>query len=417
MMGLEYMLARRMERGGGAERGVVMMRIAAITVALALAVMIVTLSVFVGFREEIASDFRGFSSDVAVVDVSGFGRSEAQVMASDDEFRRQVATLEGVAAVGEYATVGCMVKSGDNVVGVQLKGVAEGYPLEWWQSKMMQGEMPDFTAEARTKQLLISLSMARRLAVEVGSKIEILYLDSATKPRRDSFRVAGIFSTGMEEMDSGIALADVRDVRRLAGWGEGQITGYDVVLHNPKHADKVAAQIDDIIMELPDESGAVSALAATMQMRYPVVFDWLKAHTVIAQTIILIMMVVLLFNMAAAMLIMVFERIGTIGVLKAQGMRNGAIRKVFLYRAALLFVKGAVWGNVVGLAVVAVQAVWHPIKLDPEGYMLAFLPVRWELWWWVVLNLATLAATVLVMVLPSAMVARLRPEQSLKYKL
>ena len=128
-------------------------------------------------------------------------------------------------------------------------------------------------------------------------------------------------------------------------------------------------------------------------------------------------MVVLLFNMAAAMLIMVFDRIGMIGVLKAQGMRNGAIRRVFLYRAAILFVKGAAWGNVIGLVLVAVQAVWHPIKLNPEGYILSELPVSVSLWWWLLLNVATLAATVVAMVLPSTMVARIKPEQSLKYKL
>lgn len=417
MMSLEYMLARRMEQGSGVERGVVMMRIAAITVALAVATMIITLSVFVGFREEITSDFRGFAADVAVIDVAGFGRSEAQAMEADREFEAQVRALAEVRSMGAYATVGCMVKSGDNVVGLQLKGVDKDYPLEWWQTKIVEGSVPDIKASARSKQLLLSRATARSLAVEVGDKIEILYIDEQTKPRRDSFRVAGIFSTGLEEMDRSLALADVRDVRRLAGWGNNLVTGYDIMLQSPEQAGDVATRIDQIIETLPDHSGVVSALAATTQMRNPVVFDWLKAHTVIAQTIIIIMMVVLLFNMAAAMLIMVFERIGTIGVLKAQGMRNSAIRKVFLYRAALLFIKGAVWGNIIGLAVVAVQALWHPIKLDPDGYMLTQLPVRWELWWWAVLNVATLLATVLVMVLPSAMVARLRPEQSLKYKL
>lgn len=416
-MGLEYMLARRMERGGGVERGVVMMRIATITVALAVATMIITMSVFVGFREEITSDFRGFAADIAVVDIAGFGRGEAQTMTSDEVFEAQVNALAEVRSMGEYATVGCMAKSGDNVVGLQLKGVDEDYPLEWWQTKVIEGSVPDVKALARSKQLLVSLATARSLAVEVGDKIEILYIDAGTKPRRDSFRVAGIFSTGLEEMDKALALADVRDVRRLAGWNDSQITGYDIMLHDPQQSIEVAVRIDDIIAGLPDHSGMVSALAATTQMRHPVVFDWLKAHTIIAQTIIIIMMIVLLFNMAAALLIMVFERIGTIGVLKAQGMRNSAIRRVFLYRAALLFVKGAVWGNIIGLAVVAVQALWHPIRLDPNGYMLAFLPVRWELWWWVALNIGTLLATVLVMVLPSAMVARLRPEQSLKYKL
>lgn len=417
MMNFEYLLARRSQQGDGASRGVVMMRIAAITVALGLAVMIITLAVFMGFRREITSDFRGFASDVAIIDIAGFGRSEVQVMEADTLLQRQVAELEEVAHIAPWGQVGVMVKSGDNVVGLQLKGVGEEYPLQWWQEKIIEGSLPDVAAEVRSKQLLISQASANNLNVGVGDKIELLFLDSGAKPRRDSFRIAGIYSTGMEEMDRALALADIRDVRRLAEWEQNQITGYDVVLHRPDNAPQVAAAIEAMIMELPDQSGATSAIAATTQMRYPVVFDWLKAHTIIAQTVIIIMMVVLLFNMAAAMLIMVFDRIGMIGVLKAQGMRNAAIRKVFLYRAAMLFLKGAAWGNVVGLAFVAVQALWHPIRLDPDGYMLSHLPVSWEIWWWLTLNVAALAATVMVMVLPSAMVARIRPEQSLKYKL
>ncbi len=411
------MLARRTAQSEGSERGVVMMRIAAVTVALGVAVMILTLAVFVGFRCEISSSFRGLAADVSVMDVVSYGRSSMVVVEADDRFAEQVAQLAQVESVTPYATVGCMVKSGDNVVGLQLKGITPDYPLEWWQSKIVEGSLPDLGSESRTKQLLLSQATARRLDVGVGDKIEVLYMDSDSKPRRDSFRVAGLYSTGMEEMDCSMALADIRDVRRLALWGEEQISGYDVMLREGADAQAMVLRIDELITELPDESGMVSTIATTPAMRFPVVFDWFKAHTVIAQTVLIIMMVVLLFNMASAMLIMVFDRIGMIGVLKAQGMRNGAIRRVFLYRAAMLFVKGAVWGNVIGLVLVAVQAVWHPIKLDPEGYILSELPVSVSLWWWLLLNVATLAATVVAMVLPSTMVARIKPEQSLKYKL
>ena len=417
MKNLEYMLARRTAQSEGSERGVVMMRIAAVTVALGVAVMILTLAVFVGFRREISSSFRGLAADVSVMDVMSYGRSSMVVVEADSDFADQVAQLAQVESVAPYATVGCMVKSGDNVVGLQLKGITPDYPLEWWQSKIVEGSLPDLGSESRTKQLLLSQATARRLDVGVGDKIEVLYMDSDSKPRRDSFRVAGLYSTGMEEMDCSMALADIRDVRRLALWGEEQISGYDVMLSEGADAQTMVESIDELITELPDDSGMISTIATTPAMRFPVVFDWFKAHTVIAQTVLIIMMVVLLFNMAAAMLIMVFDRIGMIGVLKAQGMRNGAIRRVFLYRAAILFVKGAAWGNVIGLVLVAVQAVWHPIKLNPEGYILSELPVSVSLWWWLLLNVATLAATVVAMVLPSTMVARIKPEQSLKYKL
>ena len=417
MKRLEYILAQRTARADGGSRGVVMMHIATLTVALALAVMIITLAVFTGFRRQISSDFRGFASDVVLFDVAALGRSEGAPIAGDESVKRWIAEQKEVKSVSEYAAVGCMIKNGDKVVGLQIKGIGTDCDTEWWASHIKQGTLPDLEAESRSKQLLISQSTARSLEVEVGDKLELLYLDSGTSPRRDSFRVAGIYSTGMEEMDRSMALADIRDVRRLAGWGDEMIKGYDIMLRRAEDAERVARRIDDEIAQLPDDNPLMNTLATTIEERYPVVFDWLKAHTIIAQTILIIMMVVLLFNMAAAMLIMVFDRIGMIGVLKAQGMRNKAIARIFLYRAALLFARGAAWGNAVGLALIAVQAVWHPVKLDPEGYMISELPVSIGLGWWALLNIATLAITVAVMVLPSMMVARIKCEESLKYKL
>ena len=247
---MEYQLARRTAHSQSGGRGAVMMRIATITVALGLAVMIVTLAVFTGFRREIVADFRGFSSDVEIIDISGFGRSEPQPMERDEELELFVQQLPEVRSVAEYAVAGCMIKSGERVVGLQLKGIGADYPTEWWEESMVEGTLPDVKAENRTKQLLISQATARALEVAVGDKLELLYIDGGERPRRDSFRVAGIYSTGMEEMDRTIALADVRDVRRLAGWSADQIMGYDVMLHNAADADAVAERIDKRIAAL-----------------------------------------------------------------------------------------------------------------------------------------------------------------------
>ena len=169
-----------------------MMRIATITVALGLAVMILTLAVFTGFRREIVADFRGFASDVEIIDIAGYGRSEMRPMVKDDEFREQIASMAEVESIAEYAVAGCMIKSGDKVVGLQLKGIGSDYPTEWWQESLVEGALPDFESESRTKQLLISQATARKLEAAVGDKLELLYVDSDSSPRRDSFRIAGI---------------------------------------------------------------------------------------------------------------------------------------------------------------------------------------------------------------------------------
>ena len=415
MNNLEYMLARRTAQHDGESRTAVMMRIATISVALALAVMIVTLAVFNGFRREIYADLRGFGADIQLMEVSGL-RRDARPIEYEPLLKERVAALDGVKSVAPYIVMGGMAKSGEQTLGLQLKGIDASYNTEWWQSRMVEGQMPAVAAEERTKQILLSRTTAERLTVGVGDKIEILYVSAISGARRDSYKVSGLYHTGLEEMDAALAIADLRDVRRTVAWEGEMISGYDVMLHKIGDSERVAEAIDEMLYT-DEQIQTESCLPATLEMRNPVVFDWLKAHTVIAEVVIIIMMAVLLFNMAAAMLIMVFDRIGMIGALKAQGMRSAAIRRIFLYRAAILFVRGAVWGNAVGGALVAMQALWHPIKLDPTGYMLSVLPVSVSATWWILLNVATLAATIAVMVLPSAMVARIRPEESLKYKL
>ena len=418
-MRIEYMLAERTARYEKGSRSTVMMRLASITVGLGIAVMIIALAVVAGFRQQINGALRGLMADVVVCDVTGLLRQEAESVAPSAEFVRQMGELSGIRSVAPQVVLGGMAKSGDNVAGLQIKGVDGSYDTSWWREVLVEGSLPDFNAEHRGKELLLSLATARLLDVGVGDKVEMLFAMGEERPRRDRFKVSGIYTTGLEEMDLKMALGDVRDVRRIAGWGDDEVSGYDVMLSEGASADEVSQAIFQLINRLDDEGDeSVGTLVANdIRERFPVVFDWLKAHSINARVIIVIIMVVVVFNMTAAMLIMVLDRTAMIGSLKALGMRNGAIRRMFLYRAARLFALGALWGNVVALALVGVQALWHPVELDPSGYMLNELPVRVELWRVVLLNVGALVVTVVTMLLPSAMIARISPSESLKYKL
>ena len=418
-MKIEYMLAERTARYEKGSRSTVMMRLASVTVGLGIAVMIITLSVVAGFRQQINGALRGMMADMTICDVSGFMRQESEAVRPSEEFVREVGALCGVKSISPQVVLNGMAKSGDNVAGLQLKGIDAKYATEWWQSVIVEGSLPDVAAEHRGKELLLSEATAQKLDVAVGDKVEMLFAVGDERPRRDRFKVSGIYRTGLEEMDLRLAVADMRDVRRIAGWADDEVSGYDVMLDDGADAEAVSDDIFQIIdrrYDAGDESVG-SLVVNSIRERFPVVYDWLKAHNINARVIIVIIMVVVLFNMAAAMLIMVLDRTAMIGSLKALGMRNGAIRRMFIYRAARLFAVGALWGNVVALVLVGVQAVWHPVELNPSGYMLTELPVKVELWRVVLLNVGALAVTVVVMLLPSAMIARISPSESLKYKL
>ena len=416
MYNVEYLIAHRTAQSDRSSRSSVMTRIAVITVALGVAAILLTLAVVSGFRHEMYADLRGFNADLSIVDGLALAGSE-RLLPYSEALVERCAAVEGVESIAPYVTVGGMAKCGDNVLGLQIKGVDTTYDTSWWQSRLVEGELPDFGAEQRGREILLSRSTASLLEVGVGDRVEMLFVEGGARPRRDAFKVVGLFHTGLEEMDRAMALGDVRDVRRVASIAADEVSGYDVMIADINKAERIAEALDEeIFVEAQGDDSYISTVAATLQRRHPVIFDWMKAHTVIARAVIIIMMVVLLFNMAAAMLIMVFDRIGMIGVLKAQGMRTAAIRRVFLYRAALIFVQGALWGNVIGGVLIAVQWQWQVVRLNPAGYMLSVLPVDVG-WWWLWLNVGALALAVAVMVLPSMLVARVMPERSLRYKL
>ena len=415
MQSLEYLIARRTASSDSESRTSVMSRIATVTVALAMAAMILTLAVVQGFRRQIYADLSGFGADVRIVDVATLSGTDQLIPLSRDMLQ-SVAATDGVAWAAPYVVADGMAKCGDNVVGLQLKGVGPTYNTEWWQSRLVEGALPDFGAEQRGRQMLLSRATASLLGIGVGDKVEMLFVED-NRPRRDAFRVVGLYHTGFEEMDRVVALCDERDVRREVAIADDRVSGYDVAIADGYQIGDVAAALDEeIFLQAGQDEGFVSTLAATLRMRHPVIFDWMQAHTVIARAVIIIMMVVLLFNMAAAMLIMVFDRIGMIGALKALGLRTAAIRRIFLYRAALIFVRGAVWGNLVGGVLALVQWQWQVIRLDPTGYMLSVLPIDIG-WWWLWLNVGAFAVAIVVMLLPSVVVAGIQPERTLRYKL
>ena len=135
-----------------------------------------------------------------------------------------------------------------------------------------------------------------------------------------------------------------------------------------------------------------------------------------AVVILVIMLVVAFFNMSAALLILVLERIRMIGVLKALGMQNGSLRKVFLYRAAMIALRGFAWGNGIGLAVCWLQDHFHLLKLDAEGYILSAVPIALEWGWWLLLNVGFAVAIILLMLLPTSVVATVKPDETMRYE-
>lgn len=414
-MNLEYLIASRTALSAeGNTKPNVMVRIATLSVAVGLAVMIVTMAVVAGFKRDISQKMSGFTSHVQVSYIRSANSLESTPILRNDRVEELIRSAEGFRSMSIYALKGGVIKSGEGVAGVMLKGVASDYDNGFFGKALVEGEMPRIGDSVRHKDILLPKVVADRLDLCVGDRVEMLFVEEDALPHRDRFKICGLFATGMDEMDEKFALTDIRNVQRLSGWDAQTITGYEV---NIDDFSRVAEFTDNLNMSLLFEGGdeAVNIAAISVEELYGVIFGWLKTHDVNAVVIITIMIAVALFNMMSALLIMVLERTRMVGVLKALGMNNSSLQRIFLYRASFLVVRGMLWGNAVGIGLCLLQKWTHLLKLDSSGYMLSEVPIAFG-WWLLWLNAGVLAVIVLLLVLPARIVASIKPGEAMRYE-
>ncbi len=411
---IEIFIARRISSQRGETKNV-MIRIAVATIAVGMAVMILAMAVIRGFREEITNTLSGFGSHVRVVSLDAGSSFESSPVRYDTTLIRSFRTIPHLYSVFPYAVKGGIIKTSEAIQGVMLKGVPDGYDFSFFTDNLLEGNLPRIGDSVRRKDLLISRKTADLLSLKTGDRVELLFVSDALPVRRDLFQICGIFASGMDELDKTITLTDIRNVQRLNGWDTDQITGYEIMTDRFDRLEEVTEALYEKTVDptiSPDQMLKVEDIVSLN----PNIFDWLRAHNVNAAVIIVIMLLVALLNMISALLIILLEKTAMIGTLKALGMRNRPIRRIFLLRSLRIILYGLLWGNLVGLSLALLQKYTHLVKLDSSGYMLSEVPVSLQAGWWIELNIGVPLVILTLLMIPVMAVSRITPEKTIRYQ-
>lgn len=414
-MNLEFFIARRTAQPAPGNKPGVMERIAVVSVALSVGVMILALAVMMGFKREVTRKMTAFAAHAVLTDVRGVNALDSEPVHRSDRLEELIRSTDGFVSLAPYAVKGGIVRTADAVEGILLKGVDTAYGWSFFREWLLEGELPRVGDTIRTKDILLSRNLAERLMLRPGDRVEMLFVEQDDLPRRDRFKVSGIYFSGMDEMDNRVVMTDLRNVQRLSDWAPEEISGYEIFTRDLSQADAFARTLGRTLLYDDSETTDNLAVSSITQL-YPNIFDWLKAHDVNAAVVIVIMLVVAFFNMTSALLILVLERVRMIGLLKALGMRNGALRRIFLYRAAFIALRGLAWGNAVGVGLCLIQKYFHLVKLSSEGYLLSEVPVVLGAGWWLLLNAGVLAAIVALLTLPAYIVSTVKPDEAIRYE-
>lgn len=414
-MNLEFFIARRTAQPAPGNKPGVMERIAVVSVALSVGVMILALAVMMGFKREVTRKMTAFAAHAVLTDVRGTNALDNEPVRRSSRLEELIRSADGFVSLAPYAVKGGIVRTADAVEGILLKGVDTAYDWSFFREWLLEGELPRVGDTIRTKDILLSRNLAERLMLRPGDRVEMLFVEQDDLPRRDRFKVSGIYSSGMDEMDNKVVMTDLRNVQRLSDWAPEEISGYEIFTRDLAQADAFARTLGRTLLYDDSETTDNLAVSSIVQL-YPNIFDWLKAHDVNAAVVIVIMLVVAFFNMTSALLILVLERVRMIGLLKALGMRNGALRRIFLYRAAFIALRGLAWGNAAGVGLCLIQKYFHVVKLSSEGYLLSEVPVALGAGWWLLLNAGVLAAIVALLTLPAYIVSTVKPDEAIRYE-
>ena len=415
-MNWKLFVARRIYRSKEGEKQVSRPAVFIATwgIAIGLAVMIVSVAVVIGFKHEVRDKVVGIGSDIAITNFDTQKSHETMPVAANDSLMEVLQGMEGVKHVQRYSTKPGMIMTEDNFLGMVLKGVSQEYDWTFLKKHLLEGEIPAFNDTASTNRTLVSRTIADKLDIHTGDKLYTYYIEGE-KVRARRLEVAGIYQTNFALYDDLFLLTDLYTVNRLNAWQKDQVSGIEVEVTDYVRLQEVKEALRSELDMRKDRYGGIY-YTQSVEEQNPQIFAWLDLLDMNVWVILLLMTGVAGFTMISGLLIIILERTNMIGVLKALGADNLAIRKLFLNFSVFLIGRGMCWGNIVGLMFVWVQSSFHPFKLDPSVYYVDSVPVEFNLWWWVLLNACSLFISVMMLVGPSYLITRIHPVKSIRFE-
>jgi len=413
-LNLEYFIARRLILGKEHKISISapIIKIAIAAIAMGLIMMLIAVATGVGLKYKIREKIAAFNGHIQIFNYDN-NRSDVSILpvSTDQEFYPEFKSVEGISHIQAVATKGGIIRTEDTFEGIIAKGVGSDYSWQAFKEFLVAGRLPDYQGELNTEALM-SVSMARRLKLEVGDDFFAFFLkddDPSKTPNQRKFTIVGLYDSGFEEFDSTYIFIDIRHIQRMNGWDATQVGTFEVFLNDFDKVEEKTAEIYGRTHSDLDTQNITN--------KYYKIFEWIGLFDFNIALIIGIMIIVAGINMITALLVLILERTQMIGVLKALGATDWSVRKVFLYNAAYLIGIGLLWGNGIGLGLIWLQDRFRMFKFpNPKEYYIAYIPVHVDVISVLALNIGVFLLCFVMLLLPSYIVTRISPVKAIKFE-
>ncbi|MDP4240270.1 MAG: ABC transporter permease [Bacteroidota bacterium] len=413
-MNLEYFIAKRIHFQQGKKNvSRPAVRIATIGIALGLAVMLISIAVVVGFKQEIRNKTIGFGGHIQITNFDNNNTYEMNPIKADNALIKKVSSIDGVTHVQRFTTKPGIIKTNTEFQGIVVKGIDAGFNWSFFKSNLVEGKIIDVSGSTPGNQVVISKYLANLLGLKLGDSFFTYFIQDQVRARK--FKIVGIYATNFIEYDKLFLLVDMRQVQALNDWPSYSFSGLEIQINDFNRIDEVGDAVYAATANKFNKEGAAYSTQTIKQLN-PQIFSWLDLLDMNVWVILLLMLAVAGFNMISGLLILILERTNMIGILKSMGATDWSVRKIFLYHSLFLIGKGMLWGNIIGLSLCAIQYFTGIVPLDPEAYYVATVPITFNWLYIILLNVGTLLASLLMMIGPSYLITKITPAKIIRYE-
>ena len=384
-------------------------RIAIIGITLGLAVMLISIAVIVGFKREVRNQIIGFGSHIQIMSYNNYNSIQSEPITLTQQLDSLLKTTPNVRDIQHIATQPGIIHTKEAFQGILLKGVDSTYNWDFFSQNLIEGTT---LCDSTKNGTIISSAIAHTMNLNIGDSYTV-YFASNNGLRARKFTVVGIYQTTFADYDKLYILTDISHIQRLNQWADNQFSTLEILVNDYSRLNQTSADLFNKII-IYSHNTDILYRVETIETLTPQIFDWLAMLDMNAIVIIILMLAVSGFCVISGLLILILERSATIGLLKSLGANNWTIRKIFLIQSAYLISRGMLWGNIIGLTIIAIQHFTHAIPLDPTSYYVDHVPVQLPLSAWLLINIGLAIASILMLVGPSYFVTRISPAEAMR---
>lgn len=411
ILNLEYFIAKRLIAANDYKSSIStpIVKIAISAIAIGMIMMIVSVATGIGLQQKIRDKVSAFNGHIII---SNYDNNQSEVtlvpISKKQDFYPKFTSVSGVSHIQVIASKAGIIRTAKAFEGIIFKGVATDYQWDNIKEYIVSGKLPDFS-KSLNQEVLMSQLLANRLNLKVGDSFNTFFIkeDQNKLPSIRRFIIVGIFNSGFQEFDATYIIGDIRHIQRINKWHSNQVGAFEVFVND---FNDIANISDQVYQQTPSIFDV-----KTIIEKYSYIFEWLKLFDFNIIIILTIMILVATINMIVALLVLILERTQMIGILKALGANSWSIRKIFLYNAFYLIVRGLFWGNLIGVSLLLIQQYFEIIKLNPESYYVNQAPVYLNFEYIALLNLLTIFVCLLVLLIPSYIITKISPAKAIRF--